>query len=199
MKKYVSALVLLFSFIVCGASYAADPIGRSDEKQGKVDASELKKEKERRKKIEEKRAELEATQWQITLKSKDPRTKPENDTLIFQNGEFRTESLVKRGFNPTNYTVSIPDGEGAAAVFETMQTGKEGHVFIKGQWTKDSMEGEILEQLDGGKRGNEYYFSNAKMTKIEPGVETEKKPAETIETPKALVSTEKSEADRRRN
>ena len=194
MKRFVSLLLLLPSLSYCGVSYANDSVDTSAGKQDQVSSADLKKDQDRRKKIEEKRAQLEATQWEVSLVPRSPKLKPEKDTFIFQNGEFRTENRSKRGFNPTNYTVSIVEGDENSAVFETMQGSKEGYAFIKGQWAKDSMHGEIIEQLDGGKLVKEYYFSNAKMAKMAGDGESEKTSSEDGGFGKALVSTEKSKS-----
>ena len=166
MKRLFLTLLVLPVLICVGRAYAAEPSDTSETKPSQESTADLAKQKEQRKKIEAKRAELEATQWQVSLVSRDPKSKPEADTLIFQSGQFKTENRFKRGFNSTNYTVSMPEGDEGPAVFETMQTGKEGNVFVKGSWKKDSMEGEIMEQLEGAKTTKEYSFSNAKKSII---------------------------------
>ena len=171
MKKFFLAFFLLSTLFCSGVSYASDKsFHKSDKTQISESSSstEATKQKDRVKKIEEKRVELESTEWQVSLVSKDLKSKPENDTFVFQNGQFKSENRAKKGFNPTNYTVTIPDVDDASATFETMQSGKEGHIFIKGVWTKDSMEGQIIEQSEDNKSSKEYYFSKAKMTKIAP-------------------------------
>ena len=182
MKRFFLAILLLPAFFYSNATYAEDALTdtgensvASDKIEEKVpevkapeppSAAEIAKQKDRAKKISERRAELESTQWQVSLVSKDAKAKPESDTFIFQNGEFKSENRLKRGFNPTNYTVTIPEGDDPSATFETMQSGKEGHIFVKGVWAKDSMEGQIIEQSQDNKSSKEYYFSKAKMSKM---------------------------------
>ena len=173
MRKVFLAFFLLPVLFYSGTSYAGTP-DKTHKKSQEMNTpespspAEISKQKDRAKNIEKKKVELESTQWQVSLVSKDPKSKPESDTFVFQNSQFKSENQAKRGFNPTNYTVTIPEGDDASAVFETMQSGKEGHVFVKGHWTKEVMDGQILEQSEDGKSNREFYFTNAKMTKIAP-------------------------------
>ena len=135
----------------------------------KRSTSDEKKISEMRKRIEEKKTELNGSSWEVMLdSSSDPRMKGEKDTLTFQNGRFSSKNLTKRGFNPTNYTISLPAEDSETAVWETMQTGKDGLIFIRGEWEKDKMKGDISEQLEGGKRVKEYYFTTVSRVNISP-------------------------------
>lgn len=202
MRKIISSALLFGCLVVVPLAQAEDReltavegVTVTDKQVVKKAPVDKKKEEARRKAVEKKRSELEATEWNVALKPRDSKSKPENDTFIFQNGEFKSENRAKRGFNSTNYTVSIPEGDLDSAVFETMQMGKEGYIFIKGQWVKASMQGEIMEQLDGGKLIRQYYFTNAKMTRIKSDNEadqklSEKKPVKNRGSAQVLVSTE---------
>ena len=133
-------------------------------------AAEAEKEKQEEtwKKLEEKKAELNGTQWEIQITTQVAKTSmPKTDTLIFQDGKFRSEALSKKGFSPTNYTLTLQ--EGGPTVWETMQTGsdkKEGVAFVRGEWKGNVMSGVIVRQLEAG--NEDYYFSNTGKKKISP-------------------------------
>ena len=134
--------------------------------------AEEKKLIEKRKRIVDKKTDLNGSSWDIAyVTSSDPKQKGKKDLFTFQNGQFNSKNLMDRGFTWTNYTISVPDEESELAVWETMQTGKEGIVFIHGEWTKDKMTGNITEQLDGGKKTVEHSFSTTNRVAIPPSSE----------------------------
>lgn len=145
-------------------------------------AAEAEKEKQEEtwKKLEEKKAELNGTQWEVQITTKVTKTSmPKTDTLIFQDGKFRSEALSKKGFSPTNYTLTLQ--EGGPTVWETMQTGsdkKEGVAFVRGEWKGNVMSGVIVRQLETG--NEDYYFSNTGKKKIPPT--SSKEGSEEVET-----------------
>ncbi len=144
---------------------AAPPVQKRTE-------AEEKKLIEKRKRIVDKKTDLNGSSWDISyIASSDPKQKGKKDLLTFQNGQFNSKSLMDRGFTWTNYTISVPNEESELAVWETMQTGKEGIVFIHGEWTKDKMTGNITEQLDGGKKVVEHSFSTTNRVAIPPSTE----------------------------
>ena len=181
------ALSFLFLSIGLSSLYAATEStpAPSESKQEAVapskpvpkrSAAEEKKIAETRKRIDEKKTELNGSSWEVVLgSSSDPKMKGEKDTLTFQNGQFSSKNLSKRGFSPTNYTISLPSEDSKTAVWETMQTGKDGLVFIRGEWEKEQMRGDISEQLEGGKKTKEYYFTTASRIAIPPTSKEEEK------------------------
>ena len=125
------------------------------------------KREERRKLIEEKKAELNGSEWEVVLTASDGKSKGEKDVLKFQNGQVSTKNFSGQGFNPTNYTITIEEGNDMA-IWETMQTGStEGVVFIRGEWKDGTMRGLISQQLEGGKT-KDYSFASAGKKSIEP-------------------------------
>ena len=187
MKKAL-ALVLVLLF----AGYSVHAAEEVSEKRSEADEQKMA---ESRKKIQEHRTELNGSSWEVTLGSG---AKGEADTFTFQNGQFSSKSLAKRGFSPTNYTVSIPSDSSGLAVWETMQTGKEGLIFLRGEWDKDMMRGDVTEQLEEGKKIKDYSFSTSGRTAIPPSSASEEKteassadagaPAVAVDAPEALVS-----------
>lgn len=141
--------------------------------------AEQKKITEMRKRIDIRKTELNGSKWDLSLGSSDAKMKGKTDVFTFQDGMFRSDNLSKRGFSPTNYTVSVAgDEKSESAVWETMQTGKEGLIFIRGEWEKDRMQGNVTEQLDGGKKVVEYYFTTSAKKSIPPSSKKEPAPGE---------------------
>ena len=147
---------------------------------------EQKKIQNIRERVKEKKEELNGSSWELTLKStSDPKAKPIQDTFTFQDDKVTSKGYEKKGFASTNYTVSVsPDPATDMAVWETMKTGSDGVVFIRGEWLKDSMQGNVTEQLDEGKKVNEYYFNSDARKAIAKSSKKE----ETEDSKTAIVS-----------
>jgi len=160
-------IVFMMGLMMGSSVQAADdasvvsPKSRSPEEQKKLD--------EMRKRIREKETEMNGSKWEVVLGSLDPKIKGQKDTLLFQNRQMISVDMSKRGFGPTNYTVSVPpeeDSEGG--IWETMKTGKDGVIFIRGEWEKDNMHGFVTEQLEEGKKINEYIFTTSSRVAVSP-------------------------------
>lgn len=131
--------------------------------------TEQKKIDETRKLIQEKKTEINGSRWEVVVdSSSDPKKKGEKDAFVFQNDQITSSNLSKRGFGTTNYTVSVPSEESDSGIWETMKTGKDGVIFIRGEWTKDKMQGSVTEQLDGGKKIKEYTFTATSREAMPP-------------------------------
>lgn len=157
-------------------------------------ADEEKKITEIRKRVEEKKTELNGSSWELILNSSDPKEKKIEDTFTFQNGQFKSKNLENRGFVSTNYTISVPSADSETAVWETMQTGKEGVVFVRGEWEKETMRGDITEQLDGGKKVKGYYFTTTSRLAISPTSKEEEKAGSSKTDAAALAGTVSNES-----
>ena len=160
MKRFWMAVVILA--IVFGVQtisvYAEETAPKASAESAADKEEAAKKRAEIRKAQQEKQKELNGTQWDVRLESKDPKAKLKEDVLSFQNNQFKSKNNTERGFTPTNYTITVPEG-GESAVFETMQTGPKSEViFVRGEWKKDSMTGAISEQMEAG-QNVEYWFS----------------------------------------
>ena len=171
---------IIYGFFIIGlitAFCGSVPVIAADEKEAspedKPAAVPSKALQAKSKKIEERKKELDNTEWEITLGSADKKTKGEKDKLIFRNKMISLESFAKEGFGPTNYTITVSE-DLETATFETMQSAKAGNIFIRGDWTKDIMQGNINQQFDGGKKTREYYFTSAPVKKIVPLSEADK-------------------------
>ncbi len=156
--------------------------------------AEEKKIIEKRKRIADKKTDLNGSSWDVVYTtSTNPKQKGQKDLFTFQNGQFNSKELIDRGFTWTNYTISVPNEESELAVWETMQTGKEGIVFIHGEWIKDQMTGSITEQLDGGKKVIEHSFSTSNRETIPDTTEESEGaaqdpllPTKALETPQGV-------------
>ncbi len=127
---------------------------------------------EMKKKVEEKKKELNGSEWKVTVTS-GGKTEGE-DTLTFQNNKVNSKIFADKGFPSSNYTVTVPEGADMAT-WETMQTDpKGGVVFMRGEWTGDTMRGVVSQQLEEGK-SKDYNFASAGKTEV-PATTEEKKP-----------------------
>ena len=130
-----------------------------------AEKKKLKAERERQGKAKE---GLNGSSWQVSIQSMDAKQKPDKDTFTFQDTEFKSDFFIGKGYAPTNYTVTMMGDSGERAQFETMMSGKGGMVFLRGEWEKEVMSGTITEQLEGGKKVNEYYFTTSGRKAIPP-------------------------------
>ena len=169
MRKY-AVVALLVTFFSMTAAYA------KNDAPAKTDA--VKKLEDSRQLIDQKKKELNGSEWQLDMTSSDAQGKAEKEVFTFQNGQVTCKMLTARGFKPTNYTISVPEGSDMA-VWETMQTNdKSNVVFIRGEWKEDSMRGVISEQLEGGKT-RDYSFASAGKIAVEANtISEEQKKAE---------------------
>ena len=164
MKRFwVVAIVLAIVFGVQTISVYAE---ETTPKASAADQAEAaKKRAEIRKAQQEKQKELNGTEWEVKLETKDPKAKLKEDVFSFQNNQFKSKNNTERGFAPTNYTITVPEG-GESAVFETMQTGPKSEVvFVRGEWKSESMSGAISEQIAAG-QNIEYWFSTKSKKSI---------------------------------
>lgn len=158
-------VAFLFSFLTLPlyAKDSGDPAKKAELQM------ELKKKTELRKAIEVRKTDINGTEWKTTLIPNEKKEKPESDTLTFQNSQVTSKFFSGKGFSPTNYTVTLPEGTDKG-IWETMQTSsdsKEGVVFIRGEWLKDAMSGQVTQQLAEGKT-KEYYFTTSGRVAISP-------------------------------
>ncbi len=166
MKKALGIMASLLGIMLllnCGYGLAASKEATAP----KPSAADEKKLAEKRKLIAEKQKDLNGSRWEVLVQSRDKKEKDEKDVLTFQDDQIQSERLSKRGFGSTNYTISVPGGEGAG-VWESMKTGSDGVVFMRGEWSKEAMSGSVNEQLEDGKVIKEYYFTSNLRKTIPP-------------------------------
>ncbi len=166
MKGFLGGLSLLLTVSLLGSPMTV--LAADEKMSAEAAAAAQEKRNEIRKKQQEKQRELNGSEWTLKLESHDPKAKLKEDTFSFQNNQFRSKNNTERGFTPTNYTITVPEG-GDNAIFETMQTGPKGEViFVRGDWAKDSMSGAISEQMEIGKVTAEYWFTTSKKISVKP-------------------------------
>ncbi len=117
-------------------------------------------------------AELEGTLWKIeTIELPADRSHgPVKDALHFANGRFYSEQFMKRGFAPTNITVTKqPSG---VTTWETIQSNAAGDVVSwRGDWQGDIMKG-VISETPAGKpaRDSSFYSLEWSYAPVEGGV-----------------------------
>jgi hypothetical protein len=137
---------------------------------------------EMKKLVEAKKTELNGTEWAVTLTPSGSKANPEEDVLTFQDGKVVSKNFESKGFTATNYTITAPEGADMA-IWETMQTSsnsKEGVIFIRGEWNKDTMRGVVSQQMDGGKSTKDYTFATTAKKAVPPSKAKEGKKDEAI-------------------
>ena len=128
------------------------------EKKKTKKVSQTKAEKQRQEALRKKRAliskkkkEVDNIEWDVDMRlSGSDKTNP--DTIIFYNGKVSSKKLVKEGFLPTNYTLTLEDN--GKIVWETMQSANNETIFFRGEIAPgmDKMKGIISQQrLEGTK------------------------------------------------
>lgn len=128
--------------------------------------------------LNKKKTELNGHEWDIKLSSTvDPKKVTGTDTLIFKDMKFESKAMTAKGYNSTNYTISLQDG-GGPTVWETMQSDDKGNsVFWRGEWEGEAMRGVMSKQAGG--KSDDYYFSSvsSKAVADTPKEEPKAKPA----------------------
>lgn len=128
-------------------------------KKGKS-KKELKEIKKKKMMAKKRREQLNNTEWKVDVKVIGEKTKAQQESLVFEDNRFYSERSSKKGFNATNYTLSIKDDE--TIVWETMQTAEEGRInFWRGEISPDmtSMKGIVSKKLSDGSSVN-YSFTS---------------------------------------
>ena len=87
--------------------------------------------------------DLNVTKWEITLTSFDTKGKKKttSDTLTFEDSQVIAKDFERQGYSPTNYSLSVK--EDGTTVFKTMQIGKAGTAFWRGEVKDEKMAGSV--------------------------------------------------------
>lgn len=112
---------------------------------------------------------LNNTEWEIELSLLSAKGKKESDVITFKENQIGVAGFVKKGFPPTNYTLTVQDG--GIAVWETMQSSdKSGIAFWRGEIDADMqrMHGILSYHVDD-KTTRDYSFSSISRKDISPG------------------------------
>ncbi|OGX39747.1 MAG: hypothetical protein A3D87_01770 [Omnitrophica WOR_2 bacterium RIFCSPHIGHO2_02_FULL_50_17] len=101
---------------------------------------------------------LDGTTWDIELTYWTARgkKKTEKDTLVFSGRQVTSRDYERKGYGPTNYSVSVR-GDGVTT-FETMQIRKDETSFWKGEVSEDEMVQGSLHVQDSKGNMKEYYL-----------------------------------------
>jgi hypothetical protein len=88
--------------------------------------------------VKKKMVLLNNTEWQIEMTPLSGKGKKEIDTATFKNNQVVLSGFSKKGFGPTNLTLTVQ--EDGSVVWETMQTSeKNGMCFWRGELDKTMM------------------------------------------------------------
>lgn len=132
---------------------------------------------------EKKKREINDSQWEIDVLPLSGKGAKESDVITIKDNKFSSEVFAKKGFEPSNFTLSLQDD--ASPVVETMQSSeKEGTVFWRVEFDSVlvSCKGIISQQLPGNKSEDYSFISTAKRPVLNVPV---KAPAEKPAPPKA--------------
>ena len=136
--------------------------------QPQIDAAKQESLSEKKASIEKKRKALNNTEWSVDLSPISGKGKKETESLTFSNNQISSSAYVKRGFAPTNYTITVQDD--GSSVWETMQVSeKSGTAFWRGDLDTNTqnMKG-ILSVHNVDETVNDYSFVSTAKKTIQP-------------------------------
>lgn len=109
-----------------------------------------------------KRAELANTTWNIEIAAPgEEGAKKLADLISFKDNQFSSQEFSKRGFVPTNYSLTVADD--GVIVFETMQTSeKAGTVFWRGEFREQNTLKGMLSEVSANQKTADYSFTGSK-------------------------------------
>lgn len=104
------------------------------------------------------RVVLDGSAWDVRIipMNKSEKTAIENDSLVFSQNKVASRIFGDKGFNPTNYNLSVnPEG---IITWETMQRSASGEVVSwRGEWNGKEMKGVISSRFADGDVKNAYF------------------------------------------
>ena len=108
--------------------------------------------------------ELDGTEWEVSMIYVTKKGKKNNseDKLIFADKKFISERFDKKGYDPTNYSLTLQDD--GATRFGTMQIKGKDTSFWKGTIKDGAIDGSVHTQLSGGDSTRTTYFSGDLVT-----------------------------------
>ncbi|MCK4882143.1 MAG: hypothetical protein KAS92_03870 [Candidatus Omnitrophica bacterium] len=94
--------------------------------------------------------ELDGTEWiiEVTSVNKEGAKKISEDTLLFKDKMFISKAYGKKGYTPTNYSLTISDDD--VTSFGTMQIKDKETAFWRGSISGKKIEGSIHVQFPSG-------------------------------------------------
>jgi hypothetical protein len=126
---------------------------------------------------EKKKLALNNTQWEVEVSALSGKGSRQKDTFIFYENKFSAEEFLKKGYKPSNYTVTVQ--EDGSAFIETMQSSdKEGVVFWRLEFDPAmvSCKGLLSSQLPNN-RSEDYSFVSVARKLYVPPAEVPKEAA----------------------
>jgi hypothetical protein len=162
MKKILCVLVAIgfvFGLFTVGAFAKTKKTKPAEESAKKEVRPSDKKAKEITAK---KRAELANTAWNIEIAAPGKEGAQKlADLIFFKDNQFSSQEFSKKGFVPTNYSLTV--GDDGAIVFETMQTSeKAGTVFWRGEFREQNTLKGMLSEVSSDQKATDYSFAGSK-------------------------------------
>lgn len=101
--------------------------------------------------------ELDNTKWEVEMVSMTEKGKKDvsMDTLIFMDNQFISEDFEKKGYDPTNYSLTVEDS--GATKFGTMQVKNKETSFWKGEVSGDRIDGSVHTRFSNDKTRKAYF------------------------------------------
>jgi len=101
--------------------------------------------------------ELDGTEWAIkfTIVNENGEKEYQEDQLIFKGKKFISELYEKKGYQPTNYSLSVSERD--VTSFGTMQIKDKETSFWKGEVVDENISGSLHVQYPEGGNETKYY------------------------------------------
>lgn len=108
--------------------------------------------------------ELDGTEWNVTMTYVTTKGKKDisEDKLIFDDKKFISESFEKKGYDPTNFSLTLQ--EDGSTRFGTMQIKGKDTSFWKGILKDGTINGSVHTQFSGGQSTKTTYFKGTLIT-----------------------------------
>lgn len=165
IKKIISSLIVL-PVIVIMCSVVA--YGKEDKKAVPMD--------------------LNGTEWMVEMVFVTSKGKKNmsDDTLLFADKKFISDGFDKKGYEPTNYSLTVE--EDGSTRFGTMQIKGKETSFWKGKVKGDKIDGSVHTQFSNNTTSTTYFSGTLTSGALKPKVKTQPKfPTPTPEPPPTKI------------
>lgn len=167
MKKSIAVVLAAVLFLCGGAmenAWARAKKSKEKVSSEEAKASKTKKPQENKQKeaLTQARSAINNSTWSIVFSGTLPKGMASGDTLVFKDNQFSSTLFSARGFEPTNFSLTMQDD--GVVVFETMQASeKEGTIFWRGELGADqkTLRG-MFSHVLSDKQTQDIYFSGSK-------------------------------------
>ncbi len=125
--------------------------------------------------MEKAKETLAGQEWTVYLTAADGRGRGyETDVFTFKDGKINSQSLAKRGYAESNFSLTAQDD--GLVIWETMKVNEEdGIVFLRGELRETMMKGVVSMQPKKGEKRSQYFSTVKPEMPAAPVQEKEKK------------------------